>query len=280
MTPSAFSYATHVARNQGYIDARTQEAICRSTLLIAGCGIGSAVAIAAARMGFEKFILVDGDVVDAHNLNRQFYEFADVGAFKVDALKRGILRINPFASVDAVRDNLSDANTRAVVERADLVFDTVDFLDLPAILGLHDEAVVQRKPILTAVSVGFGALTWYYPPGTQVTMRTMMQADIDRAEGAASYASVFASFFDRLRDRMDADVCDQVDRVLGLMRDGTPCPASQVASGSFGIAALAMSMIRDILASKDVPHAPAMVLHSFASHRAELIDASRTAHAP
>ena len=87
MSVDDFSYDQFVLRNAGYIQPATQEKIRNTRLLIAGCGMGSSPAMCAARLGFEKFILVDGDTVDAHNLNRQFYEFADVGKPKVEALK-------------------------------------------------------------------------------------------------------------------------------------------------------------------------------------------------
>ena len=100
----AFDYGTAVTRNSGYIDENTQSQMRGTRLLIAGCGIGSGPAVCATRMGFENFILVDGDTVDAHNLNRQFYDFADVGTSKVEALKDKILRINPEAKVEAIKD--------------------------------------------------------------------------------------------------------------------------------------------------------------------------------
>ena len=59
----AFDYSTFVLRNNGYVSAEVQAKVRESTLMFAGCGIGSAPAIAAARFGFERFILVDGDVV-------------------------------------------------------------------------------------------------------------------------------------------------------------------------------------------------------------------------
>src|SRR5690349_9979884 len=92
-------YATFTARNRGYVSNDSQLRMRSARLMIAGCGIGSSSAICAARMGFENFVLVDGDVVDAHNLNRQFYDFSDVGRPKVEALKAAILRINPEAKV-------------------------------------------------------------------------------------------------------------------------------------------------------------------------------------
>jgi molybdopterin/thiamine biosynthesis adenylyltransferase len=277
--PPAFDYDTLVTRNSGYVAPDTQQRIRETRLLIAGCGIGSSTAVCAARMGFERFMLVDGDVVDAHNLNRQFYDFADVGRPKVQALKDAILRINPQAMVDAVQANLDAANTQDIVARADVVFDTVDFLDLKAILGLHGSARSLGKPVFTALSVGFGALVWYFPAHGPVSLLDILAPDLANATAAAgpdgpAYADVFGSFVRRLAPYLDAEVVMQVSRVLRLMKEGRPCPASQVVVGSFAIGAMAMSMIHDVLAGREPPAAPRLVLHSFHRHTTTIVDLS------
>jgi hypothetical protein len=276
--PDEFNYEIFIARNSGYINPQTQSKIRKTRLLIAGCGIGSSPAVCAARMGFENFILVDGDVVDAHNLNRQFYDFADVGRPKVDALREKILRINPHARVEAVHDYLDAQNIEPIVAKADLVFDTVDFLDLPAILALHGSAMKQRIPVFTALSVGFGALVWYFPAGSSLSLGDIIAPDIAQAQAGgdaqASYAEVFASFMHRVCAYLDAEVVEQVNRVLMLMKDGKPCPASQVAVGSFAIGAMAMSMIHDLLTGNPVPAAPKLLVHSFKSHQTTVVDLS------
>lgn len=274
----AFNYDIFVARNSGYISAETQGKIRNTKLLIAGCGIGSSPAVCAARMGFENFILVDGDVVDAHNLNRQFYDFADVGQPKVNALREKILRINPQAQVEAIYAYLDALNTDPIISKADLVFDTVDFLDLPAILRLHRSAMTQGAPVFTAMNVGFGALVWYFPAGSGLSLGDIIAPDIAQAQsedGAqASYAEVFTSFIQRIAPYLDPEVVVQVSRVLTLMKDGIPCPASQVAVGSFAVGAMAMSMICDLLAGNPVPAAPKLMLHSFRSHQTKVVDLS------
>jgi len=269
------SYETLVARNTGYVSESTQKKIRQTKLLIAGCGIGSSPAVCAARMGFENFVLADGDVVDEHNLNRQFYDHADIGTAKVQALKKQIQRINPEANVEAINANLTPANTSEIVARCDLVFDTVDFLDLPAILALHRAAHDLGKPIFTALSVGFGALVWYFPAGSGTTLQDMLAADVaavtEQGGSASGYADVFASFIRRLAPHLDAEVVEQVAKVLTLMKDGKPCPASQVAVGSFSVAALALSMICDLLAERDLPQAPNLVLVSFRGYRLDIV---------
>ncbi|MDP2787175.1 MAG: ThiF family adenylyltransferase [Pseudomonadota bacterium] len=274
---SQFDYDTFVMRNGGYIDDMTQTKIRNTKLLIAGCGIGSGPAVCAARLGFENFILVDGDVVDAHNLNRQFYDFADVGKPKVEALKDKILRINPQAKVEAVQAYLDADNTDAIVGKADIVFDTVDFLDLQAILRLHLSAKKHHVEIFTALSVGFGALVWYFPASSPLSLADLIAPDIERVRAAgggdaSSYVDVFAAFIGRLVPYLDSEVTEQITEVLTRMKDGKPCPASQVAVGSFSIGAMAVSMIHDLLSGRPVVAAPQLVLHSFKRHLSQVVD--------
>jgi hypothetical protein len=274
--PPGFDYATSVARNGGYVSAPTQALIKSTTLMIAGCGIGSSVAVCATRFGFEKFLLVDGDVVDTHNLNRQFYDFDDVGSPKVEALRRQILRINPEARVEAIAHHLDGANVDAIVARADIVFDTVDFLDLSAILALHASARRHGVAILTALSMGFGAGVLCFPAGAPISLNAMISADIAGADpdpgDARDYARVFASIIRRIASHLDTQVVEQIAATLDSMQSGKPCPASQLAVGSFAVAAMAVSLMHDLLAGNSVPCAPEMVVHSFRTHRTLLVD--------
>ncbi len=274
---STFDYATSVTRNAGYIAAETQAKIRNTKLLIAGCGIGSSPAICAARMGFENFVLIDGDIVDAHNLNRQFYDFADVGKSKVEALKDKILRINPESRVEAIHTYLGADNTEAIVRKADVIFDTVDFLDLPAILRLHHSAKKNGVHIFTALSVGFGALVWYFPANSGLSLADIIAPDLHGASpgnAGTAYADVFASFIKRIAPYLDREVVEQVTKVLAMMKDGKPCPASQTAVGSFAIGAMALSMMHDLLAGNPLPAAPKLVIHSFKNHRTSIVDIS------
>ncbi len=275
---TTFTYEPFVTRNSGYVAADTQARIRNTRLLIAGCGIGSSPAVCAARIDFEHFVLVDGDVVDAHNLNRQFYDFADVGKPKVEALKDKILRINPEAKVEAIQAYLNADNTDAIIGKADVVFDTVDFLDLPAILRLHTSAKQHRAHIFTALSVGFGALVWYFPADSPLSLVDLIAPNIQSVSaagaGAPSYVEVFASFIQRIAPHLDTEVIEQISNVLTKMKEGTPCPASQVAVGSFAIGAMAISMIHDLLAGKPIPSAPHLVIHSFKSHQTKIVDIS------
>ena len=274
---AAFNYDTFVTRNSGYVADDTQAKIRTTRLLIAGCGLGASTAIAAARMGFQHFVLIDGDTVDAHNLNRQFYDFEDVGMPKVAALKKHILRINPEAQVEAVQANLDQTNAVALVARVDIIFDTIDFLDLEAILALHTSAQAQGKPVFTALSIGFGCGVLYFPADTNASLAAIIEHDIASAqgEGDASYAAVFGKIMGRIGAHLDRQVVEQVAKALTIMEDGRPCPASQISVGSFTVAAMAVSMMHDLLAGMAVPASPLMATHSFRNHVTKLIDISK-----
>lgn len=75
------------SRNSGYVTKSEQEKLGSSKVLFAGCGIGSQTALAAARLGVGSITLLDPDVVELTNVNRQAYLPKDVGNSKVSALK-------------------------------------------------------------------------------------------------------------------------------------------------------------------------------------------------
>lgn len=67
---------------------------------IVGCGsIGTIVATTLARMGMEKFVLYDPDIIEEHNIANQYFEKEDLGKLKVTALTDKILGIEEKAEV-------------------------------------------------------------------------------------------------------------------------------------------------------------------------------------
>lgn len=99
--------------------------VAEVTLGIAGCGgIGSNCAHNLVRCGFQRFLLVDDDIVEPSNLNRQFYFSDQTGQAKVDMLKTNLLAISRRLDIQAVKlkiteDNIGDLfNGCAVVVEA------------------------------------------------------------------------------------------------------------------------------------------------------------------
>lgn len=253
-------YEDLTLRNAGYVSAETQQRIRDTRLLVAGCGIGSVFAESAVRLGFERLILADGDCVSTHNLNRQSFAVADLGQPKVRALTERLRAIYPQVQIEALNANLDERNTPEIVAKADLVFDTIDFLDLAAIVGLHDECRRQSKPVITALAVGWGAGAIYFPAGSPWTFRRLFGIEEAATVANASYIDAFAPILRKLADRLDPQVVSVVSRALTVMEDGAPCPASQVSPGAFAVGALAATMVVRILSGLSVTAAPELVI--------------------
>ncbi len=247
-------------RNAGYVSPETQEKLRELTILVAGCGIGSTFAETIARAGCGKLILIDGDTVSPHNLNRQNFEDGDVGELKVKALARRLRAINPELAVDVHAANLTSDNAPELVTSADVVFDTIDFLDLAGIVALHDAAKAARKPVITALAVGWGAGCVYFPEDSDWSFRRLFGLPETGLVSNESYVERFGGVVARLAEHLDPKVVEVVGKALTVMEDGTPCPASQVSPGAASVGALAATLLIRVLAGEPVTEAPHMVV--------------------
>ena len=82
----------NTTRHQAYIEGIDMTA----PINIVGCGsLGTVAATTLARMGFSNINLYDDDTVEEHNIANQYFEFADLGKRKVQALREKLLAINP-----------------------------------------------------------------------------------------------------------------------------------------------------------------------------------------
>jgi sulfur carrier protein ThiS adenylyltransferase len=101
--------------------------LARAAVGIAGLGgLGSAVAVALARIGVGRLVLADFDVVEPSNLNRQQYFVDQIGMLKTDALRANLQRIHPGVrcvthAVRLVPDNIPEifADVEVLVEAFD-----------------------------------------------------------------------------------------------------------------------------------------------------------------
>lgn len=256
-------YKDLVLRNQGYIDSTTQKRLSECRLLIAGCGIGSQIALAATRLGFKNFVLIDGDKVSPSNLNRQGFNFSQIGKFKAAALKENILQINPDCEVKAISENLSKRHLE-ILDGVELIFDTIDFLDLKAILLLHEEAESKQIPLMTGMSVGWGACVMYFPNRNQQQQlfRKIFDISSDEELHGLSYLEKFSALFRSFTGHLDQTVIDVMLETFKSMQDGKPCPAPQVVSGALCLASLMTTAAFKILSgeSPQLPEAPELVL--------------------
>ncbi len=255
-------YNEFYTRNSGYVSEALQEKIRITRILIAGCGVGSPIAEACVRLGFINFLLADLDVVEKHNLNRQAYVYADIGTPKVEALERHLKAINPNISVTLYPHGITRENVKEAVQQSDFIFDTIDFLDLPTVVALHDEAHAQRKPLISGTTAGWGAAAVYFPPSgaPYCDFRKLFSLPLSGEMNTESYTSHYKRFIEGLKEELDPVVVEVMAKALTIMEDGKPCPASQVSVGSASLAALAATFIVRILNGEQVTSSPNVVI--------------------
>jgi sulfur carrier protein ThiS adenylyltransferase len=132
--------------------------IKKSVVGIAGLGgLGSAIAIALARVGVGRLILVDFDVVEPSNLNRQQYFVHQIGMPKVEALQKNITLINPYVKVQAYQEKIDRNNVERIFEEAEVVVEAFDRAEEKAMLINTVSEKMPDKYIVAASGVaGYG----------------------------------------------------------------------------------------------------------------------------
>ena len=103
------------------------EKIRKARVGIAGAGgLGSNVAMMLVRCGFQDFVISDFDTVAPSNLNRQFYFADQLGQYKVDVLRKNLLRIHPNCKVDSRRLRIDASNIGEVFDRCSVLVEAFD----------------------------------------------------------------------------------------------------------------------------------------------------------
>ena len=102
---------------------------------IAGAGgLGSNCAMHLVRAGVQHLTVVDFDVVNESNLNRQFFFRDQIGQKKVEALKENLLRIDPDADIRAVDMRLDASSAREIFADCNIVVEAFDVVDAKVML--------------------------------------------------------------------------------------------------------------------------------------------------
>jgi adenylyltransferase/sulfurtransferase len=108
-------------------------------------GLGSPLALYLAAAGVGTLGLVDFDVVDLTNLQRQIiHSTADVGRPKLDSAAEKLAAINPFVNVRKFETKLSSANALDIIRQFDIVADGTD--NFPTRYLVNDACVLTGKP--------------------------------------------------------------------------------------------------------------------------------------
>lgn len=147
-TPTAEELETlMVARHTPGVHARLK----RSTVGVAGLGgLGSAAAVALARVGVGTLVLADFDVVEPSNLNRQQYFVDQLGLPKTQALAANLARINPHVRHRVHHVRVEPGNVETIFGEVDVLIEAFDRADQKAMLIEAFAAARPDTPLIAA----------------------------------------------------------------------------------------------------------------------------------
>jgi len=155
-------YSRHLLIPEVGIEGQ-QKLLDAKVLLVGAGGLGSPAALYLAAAGVGTLGIVDDDVVDLTNLQRQVIHNSErVGEPKVESARKTIAALNPDVEVKPYQTRLNADNVLDLIRDYDVIVDGAD--NFPTRYLLNDAAVRERKPVVHASILGFdGQLTVFLP---------------------------------------------------------------------------------------------------------------------
>ena len=144
-------------------EAGQQRLLESKVLLLGAGGLGSPAALYLAAAGVGTIGIVDMDVVDASNLQRQIlHNLERVGERKVDSAKKTLTAMNPDVQVVTYDVRLGAGNVLEIIDSYDVIVDGTD--NFPTRYLLNDAALVKAIPVVHGSIFRFeGQATVFYP---------------------------------------------------------------------------------------------------------------------
>jgi molybdopterin/thiamine biosynthesis adenylyltransferase len=140
-------YARHLVLRE--IGGPGQQALKAASVLVVGAGgLGAPVALYLAAAGVGRLVIVDPDVIDRSNLQRQvLYAEADIGRPKVEVAAERLATLNPHVAVQPVQARLEPANAAGLVGQVDFVLDGTD--DFATRFAVNAACVAEGRTLVS-----------------------------------------------------------------------------------------------------------------------------------
>ena len=134
-------------------------AFSSATVAVCGLGgLGSNIAIALARAGIGKLILIDFDRVDITNLHRQQYKASQIGIYKTDALSENLREIAPYIELETHTERITEDNAITLLKGADIICEAFDDAECKACFANTVLSELPDKYLVAASGMaGMGA---------------------------------------------------------------------------------------------------------------------------
>ena len=156
-------YSRHII--MGDVGSKGQRALLQSKALIVGAGgLGSPSAIYLALAGVGTIGIVDFDVVEISNLQRQIlHHTADIGRSKLDSARDNIKAYNPGVNVVSHETRLESHNAREIISQYDLVINGAD--NFATRYLVNDACYLEGKPLVDGSILIFDGQATVFMPG-------------------------------------------------------------------------------------------------------------------
>lgn len=116
-------------------------------------GVGSFTSEALVRSGLGKIILVDYDIIDISNINRQIHATSEtIGLLKVETMKNRLLEINPDLDITVFKETYNDKNKDRLLLDYDYVVDAIDMVSSK--INLIENCKQLNIPIISCMGAG------------------------------------------------------------------------------------------------------------------------------
>ena len=151
-----------------------QKKLKNARILLAGAGgLGSAIATYLSAAGVGYIRIVDEDVVESSNLNRQIlYHEQDIGACKVEAAEKTIHALNRDVEVDAACRHIGEKSVGDLVQGMDLILDGMD--NFAARYVLNRAGLDEKIPFIHGAVNGFYGQVTTLVPGVTPCLRCIV----------------------------------------------------------------------------------------------------------
>jgi len=132
-------------------------------LLIGAGGLGSPAAYYLAAAGVGTLGIIDADVVDDSNLQRQILHNTErIGQYKAESARQTLTALNPDVKVEVYLERLDETNVQRLVDEYDVIIDGTD--NFPTRYLLNDAAIIANKPVVHGSVFRFeGQVTVFKP---------------------------------------------------------------------------------------------------------------------
>ncbi len=184
-------------RNQNSLSTGDQIRLLQSTVAIIGLGgLGGCVCEILARLGIGSLILVDGDVFEDSNLNRQLLSSTgNIGKQKCMAAKERVMAINPAIECDVKPHFLTPENCHDILHQAHLAVDCLDSIQTRFLLEKGCQK--ERIPLVSAAIAGTSGQATVVFPGDRGFRKiygspeAAPEKGLEKRLGTLPYAAVF-----------------------------------------------------------------------------------------